>query len=256
MSNREIGNTASGVTGNRKRIRNYFQVSMGKVIKSLGKEEPADMEGVTSRVNKRGDKVYEIHSDFIRGFITNASMQLPPEEHPEYGKTMIFEITGEDGGKHILQVPFDSAYARGFLYSEPNIELDSPVEFEPYQYFSKKKSRDATGLSIYQHGEKLDWAYGTKANPGGVPPLEKTVYKGQEVWDNTKQLKFLEGRFAEFCARFDTDGADANDMEVNAAEEVATEAESKEVAQTESKASKAEASKNQPEQNLEPADDF
>lgn len=183
-------------------MHHYFNVGMGKVIKSLGKEEPASMEGVTKRVNKKGDTVYEMHLDYLRGYIRDAGLKLPPEDHPEYGKTMEFTVEAESGAQCVLQVPFDSAYARGFLYSAPGIDLSLPVEFEPYQYFSKKKGRDATGMSIIQEGEQLPWAYGTKANPGGVPPLKRVKFKGQETWDNSDQLAFLEGKFLEFCAQF------------------------------------------------------
>lgn len=175
---------------------------MGKIIKSMGKEEPADMSGVTTRVNKAGDRVYEIQLDYLRGHIKDASLKMPPEDHPEYGKTMEFEVEAESGAKCVLQIPFDSAYARGFLYAAPGIDLGFPVEFEPYQYFSKKKEREATGLSLIQNGEQLPWAYGTKDNPGGVPTLKKITYKGKETWDNSDQLEFLEGKFLEFCAQF------------------------------------------------------
>lgn len=189
--------------GKRERVGHYFNVTMGKIVKSLGKEEPAEMEGVTKRVNKNGDTVYELQMDYLRGFIVGASLELPPDEHPEYGKTMQFKVEAENGAQCILQVPFDSAYGRGFLYASPGIKLESPVEFEPYQYFSKKKGREATGMSILQHGTQLPWMYGTKANPGGVPPLEKVTFKGKETWDNTKQLAFLEKKFLEFCALFE-----------------------------------------------------
>ncbi|EAR14047.1 hypothetical protein RB2501_01435 [Robiginitalea biformata HTCC2501] len=194
---------------------------MGKVVKSLGKEEPAEMEGVTTRINKNGDRVYELQLDYLRGFIKGADLKLPPDEHPEYGKTMEFRIEAENGAQCVLQVPFDSAYGRGFLYAAPGIELDSPVEFEPYQYFSKKKGRDATGLSIIQHGEQLPWAYGTKKNPGGVPPLEKVTFKGKETWDNTKQLAFLEKKFLEFCSLFSDGDQEQPDPQPQAAPEPA-----------------------------------
>jgi len=160
------------------------------------------MEGVTKRVNKKGDTVYEMHLDFIRGFIVGADLKLPPSDHPEYGKTIELKIEAENGAQCVLQIPFDSAYARGFLYSSPNMDLSQPVEIEPYQYFSKKKGRDATGLSLFQNGEKLDWAYGTKDNPGGIPPLKRVKFKGQETWDNSDQLAALEQKYMEFCALF------------------------------------------------------
>lgn len=206
------------LTGKRNRVSNYYSTSQGKIVKSLGKVEPDNMEGVTSRVNKNGETVYEILSDYITGHITGAEFKLPPEDKPDWGSQMVLELTGEDGEKAKVNIPFDSAYGRGFLYVSPNIDLSLEVEIEPYKYFSKKKGKDILGLNIFQSGKKLDWAFGTKANTGGMPPLEKVKHKGKDTWDNTKQLEFLRQKFEEFAytlAQTETPSTSTQELEVN-----------------------------------------
>lgn len=200
MSTAENGSHAgSAMTGNRERVGNYYSVSFGKIVKSLGKTPPENMDGVTSRTNKNGDKVFEIVTDYIRGFITGAAMKEPPAEHPDWGRQMEITLEAEEGrDKCILNIPFDSAYGRGFLYAAPGISPGVAVEIEPYNYFSKKKGRDVMGLSLFQHGEQIPWYY-TKAKPNGMPELKKTTFKGKTAWDNTDQLRFLEDKFSEFC---------------------------------------------------------
>lgn len=189
------------MTGNRERVGNYYSVAFGKIVKSLGKTEPENMEGVTSRINKNGEKVYEIATDYIRGFITGATMKEPPADKPDWGRQIELTLEAEEGrGKSVLNISFDSAYGRGFMYSVPGVDLDFPVEIEPYNYFSKKKGREMTGLSIIQHGEQLPWVY-TKDNPNGMPQLKQTTFKGKTAWDNTDQLRFLDEKFKEFCDR-------------------------------------------------------
>lgn len=191
------------LVGKRDRVSNYYSVSMGKIVKSLGKTEPEDMTGISKRVNKNGDTVYEIISDYIAGNLVSAELKAPPEDKPDWGSQMVLELES-NGVRAKVNIPFDSAYGRGFMYISPNIDLEKEVDIEPYKYFSKNKGRDVIGISILQNGEKLDWAFGTKANPGGMPPLEKVKFKGKDTWDNTKQLEFLTKKFSEFCALVNT----------------------------------------------------
>lgn len=188
------------MTGTRSRVSNYFNVNLGKISKDLGKTEPENMEGVTKRVNKNGETVYEIVSGYIAGKIVAAEMKAPPEGKEDFGSQMAITLEGETGERAVLNIKFDSAYGRGFLFALPNVDLSEAVELEPYQYFSKKKGKEVSGLSIFQGGAQLDWAYGTREKTGGMPPLKEVVFKGKKTWDNTEQIEFLEAKFAEFAA--------------------------------------------------------
>ena len=189
------------LVGKRDRVSNYYSVKNGKVVKNLGKVEPEVMDGVTKRVNKNGETVYEIVSDYIRGKVVDLGLQAPPEDKPDYKELMVITMQGLGGTKAVVQVPFDSAYGRGFLLSADNIDFSQEIELEPYKYTDKKSGKDKMGLSVFQHGEKLDWAFGTKKNPGDVPALEETVYKGKKAWDNTKQLEWFHKYYEELGNR-------------------------------------------------------
>lgn len=208
------------MTGTRNRVSNYYNVNLGKISKDLGKTEPEDMTGVTKRINKNGEAVYEIVSDYIAGKIVAAEMKAPPEGKEDFGSQMALTLEAESGTKAVVNCKFDSAYGRGFMFAIPNADLTKVIELEPYQYFSKKKGKDVSGLSVFQNGKQLDWAYGTRDKTGGMPELVEVVFKGKKTWDNTDQLAFLEKKFAEFTAQI----AALNTGEV-VAEEVAAEGE-------------------------------
>lgn len=183
------------MTGTRNRVSNYFNVNLGKIVKSLGKEAPEDMTGVTERTNKDGIKVYEIQSDYIAGKIVHLELQQPQEGKEDYGAQVAITLEADSGEKAVVNAKWDSAYMRGFMFSIPNADLAKPVELEPYQYYNKNKGRDVSGLNIFQEGTQLEWAYGTKKNPGGMPELKEVTFKGKKTWDNTDQLEFLTKKF-------------------------------------------------------------
>jgi len=207
----------SELVGTRDRVSNYYSVSNGKIVKSFGKTPPENMNGVIQRTNKNGDVVYEIQSDYIRGFIVELGVKPPPEDHPDWQEQM--EITLQSGsGKAILNIPFDSAYGRGFLNACEGIDLNQEVELEPYKYFSKAKGKDLMGLQVYQGGEQLPWTMGTKANPGEMPQLEQVEFKGKMTWDNSKQLAFYKTLYRGMSGLVDNfeKGKGIEDMEVDA----------------------------------------
>lgn len=190
----------SNMTGTRNRVNNYFNVTMGKIVKSLGKNKPEDMTGVTERINAKGVPVYEIQSDFIVGKLVHLEFREPPEEHKEVGASISLTMEHPSGEKAKVEMKWDSAYTRGFMLAFPNLKLSEVFELEPYQYMNTKKGRKVSGLNLFQDGAQLDWAYGTKANPAGMPQLEKVTFKGETQWDNTKQLAFLREKLDEMIA--------------------------------------------------------
>lgn len=190
------------MVGNRDRVSNYYSVTAGKVVKSLGKVKPENMEGVTERTTDDGPR-YEIQSDYIAAHITGARLKDPPEGKSDWGKQVELSLIA-GGQKAILNIKFDSSYGRGFMFPLPNVDLSLPVEIEPYAYTSKD-GKDKRGLSIIQDGQKIDWAYGTKDNPDGMPPLKQVKFKGETRWDNTDQMAYLEKRFNDWAAQFESE---------------------------------------------------
>ncbi len=207
------------LVGKRDRVSNFYSIKNGKVVKELGKTEPAVMDGVTKRTNKNGETVYEIISDYSRGRLVKMEYKEPPADKPKFKAQMELTLQNENGVKALVRIPFDSAYGRGFLLALPNVDLEDFIELEPYFYTDKRTGRDKRGLQVFQEGAKLEWAHGTKANPGDVPKLEKITVKGQEVWDNTEQLKYFKQYFAEVASKVEEIQSISN-IDVYEAEEV------------------------------------
>jgi hypothetical protein len=159
----------------------YLSVSGGKLVQAF--KTPQD--GATPRVNKLGNTVYEIRHGWVSGYINDIATRT----HDEFGKFWRVRIT--DGSEnYIIEMPYSSGYANAFLRQVPNIDLGSPVKFEP----ADKKEGDKVTRSVFlkQHGQPLKWAF-TKAEPNGMPDLKSVKVKGVTVWDDEDRMLFFEG---------------------------------------------------------------
>lgn len=181
------------MVGTSNNVQNYYNVSNGKVVKSFGKNEPENV-ATTKRTNKKGDVVYEQIFSFIEGRIIDAKLQ----SHDEYGDSI--KLTFSDGIESAeLQIKFDSAYGRSFLFKLPNCDFSKYVKLTPYQFTDKQTGKDVTGLNLQQDGKKIDNFY-TKDTPNGLPQLKKVKFNGKDQWDKTDQFEFLKAKYDVFCA--------------------------------------------------------
>lgn len=179
------------MVGNEDKVSNYYSVSNGQIIRSYGGTKPENVE-TTERVNKNGNTVYEQLYDFIQGKIVDAKLN----SHEEYGDSIILTLVS-GSQKANLQIKFDSAYGRSFMYKLPNLKLENEVKIVPYSFVDKETGKTRLGLTIYDPLEKVPNYY-TKDEPNGMPQLKKVKFKGKDTWDNTDQIAFLKERFAEF----------------------------------------------------------
>lgn len=183
------------MVGNENKVSNYYSVSNGKIVRSFGGNRPEGIQ-TTERVNKNGNTVYEQMFDFIRGRVVGATLKA----HEEYGDNI--ELTIYDGiEKANLQIKFDSAYGRSFLYKIPNCNFENEITIKPYSFVDKETGKNVLGLFILDPIEKVPNFY-TKDKPNGLPPMKEVTFKGKKTWDNTDQIKFLKERFEEFCKSF------------------------------------------------------
>jgi hypothetical protein len=182
------------MVGTENNVSNYYNISNGKVVRSFGKNEPEGIQ-TTSRVNKNGDTVFEQNFDFIQGSIVDAKLT----EHEEYGSHIVLTISDGET-KADLQIKFDSAYGRSFLFKLPNLDVKSNVKIKPYSFVSKDNGKTVTGLNLF-NPNKIDNAY-TKDNPNGLPKLKKVKFNGKDQWDKTEQIEFLTEKYNEFLALF------------------------------------------------------
>lgn len=159
--------------------KTYAHIYKGKITL----EVPEGTEGAVTRVNKNGREVSEVFFDSYEGTLIDITTG-----NGNYGKYWLF--TFEDQGEEFtLQSSYSDSYAKALLKSLPNIDVKKPFKITPEM---KTENGDTkTALYINQNGEGVKWAY-TKENPNGLPQWEKITVKGEEKWDDTKELLFLE----------------------------------------------------------------
>lgn len=158
----------------------YLTISNGQLTRRFTSPTKTSKE----RVNKKGTTVHEEFYKGWKGRITGIAIQ----EHKEYGKFWNVTITDENGDA-IIQMNYSSGYSSAFLKTLPNIDLKSDIVFSPSMKIEGDKKK-AT-VFITQHGKPVKWAF-TKADPKGLPELQKVKVKGKVTWDDSEICEFLE----------------------------------------------------------------
>jgi hypothetical protein len=157
----------------------YITIYQGKLSQGVSKGTP----GATQRINKNGKEVFEKYYDRFIGKLIGIKTK-----DGDYGRSWIFSFVDNKEIYH-LQLPYSNSFSVAFLKMLPNINLEEKMEFSPStkEVDGKKQS----SLFIKQNGVNIKHAY-TKDHPNGLPEMKKIIVKGQEVWDDTERLKFLE----------------------------------------------------------------
>ncbi len=156
----------------------YFTILGGRFCQRVQESDA----GAVARVNKLGKTVYERFHDSFTGKLIGIKTQ-----DGEYGKSWLFSFKDKEETYH-LQLSYSNSYAIAFLKMLPNVDLSKEMRVSPSQKEVDGKMKSS--LFINQNGNPVKHAY-TRENPNGLPQLDKVTVKGQEVWDDTKQLEFL-----------------------------------------------------------------
>lgn len=157
----------------------YITIYGGKFC--LRTQEGAD--GAVQRVNKKGNIVWEKYYDSFTAKLVNIRTK-----DSEYGKQWEFDFQ-DQGEIWTLQLSYSNSFATNILKMLPNADLTKEMKLQPSQKVEDGKTKSS--LFISQDGVTLKHAY-TKDNPNGLPPMVKIMIKGQEQWDDTDRLIFLE----------------------------------------------------------------
>jgi len=158
---------------------NFISILGGKFCQRV----PQGTEGAVERVNKLGKVVHERYYDSFTGKLVNIKTQDTP-----YGKQWVFDFKDKEEVYH-LQLSYSNSFAANILKILPNADLTKEMKVSPQTKEIDGKQRSS--LFINQGGVALKHAY-TKENPNGMPQWEQLMVKGVQVWDNTKELEFLE----------------------------------------------------------------
>lgn len=166
----------------------YLSVSNGKLVRQFKTE--ADIEGLVSRVNKKGNTVWEKHYQSVEGVITGIE-----KKESDFGVDWKLTLT-DDGERYIISMPYSSRYTNAFFKVIKNIDLKKAIVFNPWQMQDKNNpTKTVSGVSVKQDGKKIE-PYFTKENPNGLPQMVKMTVKekGKNVdkWDDTDLMNFFE----------------------------------------------------------------
>lgn len=179
-----------GLTSNNYVPRTFLGISdEGKIVQRC-KEAG---EGVITRTNKKGTTVHERQFDALSGRLVSASVKSTDFDniHIEKGQ-WVFVI--EDGGReYTLSLPYSSGYAKQLVNCLCAADSFNDIEIKPYKFIPKGESKTKQGVVVRSGGEKLSW----KFSLDDMPKMEKKKIKGQEVFDDSEQLEFLENAMRE-----------------------------------------------------------
>lgn len=144
---------------------------------------PEGTEGSVKRVKKTGDEVSELSFSSLSGYIKNISF----EDTENFGRRV--NIVVESDKDYKLSLGYADGLACNFYKILPNVDPALPVRINLSNEI-KPDGKTKTSLFINQNDTPVKWAY-TKDNPNGIPSYEQIKVKGQDTWDNTKQVEFL-----------------------------------------------------------------
>lgn len=164
--------------------KTYLNIVGGKIVKKV--KEGTD--GAVSRINKKGDEVWELQFDKLTGRIVD--INLEPSEFRD-----VWSVTIQDGiDYYYLHLPISGRITNGLMHRLPNIDLSQDVILKVFRIFNTTKQKDQDYLVVYQGGEgksnKIENFY-TKETPNGLPQMKQIKVKGVPTWDDTDQIEFI-----------------------------------------------------------------
>lgn len=170
----------------------YFTLSDGKCRIRLREATPESV----LRVTKDGNTVHELVHDEFTGLIKAIEVV-----DTDFGKQ--WRITFLDAPyTYVLTLKYSSNYGKTLIQALANPDWDATLDttVKPYSFSPKDDaSRVITGTTVSQRGKKIERLYCSSINPvhGKIilPDLEKVKVRGQEIWDDTKQMDFLLAEF-------------------------------------------------------------
>ncbi len=101
-----------------------------------------------------------------------------------------------------VAINISSGYGKQTLLKLPNVDLSKPFEMAPTHEGTGKQQK--TGMFISQQAQPIKQKW-TKDNPGPLPQAVQIEVRGETVWDDRAQCKWLEeftmSTIAPLCAQ-------------------------------------------------------
>lgn len=166
--------------------KTYLKISDGKI--ALRVQEGSD--GAIKCTNKDQSKVwYEKRYHSFTGKIVNVF-----KKESEYNGKKIYSLCLDMEDKldlYQLEMPWSSGYSKGFFMAMPNINFDYEVTVTPWMKEVNNKKKTSLYITNYNEKENVKWFW-SKEDPKDLPQMEKVLFKGEEVWDDSKQQAYFE----------------------------------------------------------------
>lgn len=176
--------------------KNYLTVFQGNLVMKVQE----GVEDATSRVNKKGDTVWELSYPSVSAQIKEFYI-----EETEYGDQLRVFLD-DMGDEFLLNIPVESSLFDSFAVKIPNLKPNVYYTIAPYSFEADGKKR--TGFTVKDGDNKVESSF-TKDNPGDMPKfptgkgkndikkwaidkqdfLIKVVTKAGLNWNNPKKEK-------------------------------------------------------------------
>lgn len=166
----------------------YLKVTNGAIRERVEENTP-NAKAREYTVVGTGEKktAYELNYNLLTGKIKN--VYFKEQEFNNTIKRTFNLVVVDDGVDFILQFDEGSKLASTIFKMMPNIDVNKEVEISVNES-KNQKGKMQTSLFINQQGINVKWKF-KMGEMGDCPDLEKVMFKGEEQWDNTKQLKFF-----------------------------------------------------------------
>lgn len=123
--------------------------------------------------------------DKISGTIVKVEFSEDEYQGKKYEKAKFLIVDGSD--KYLLQVRTDSGYFRGLCNKLRSGDPTKPVKISAS--YKMENDKPQTTCFVEQGGQSLRHTF-TKDNHGDFPQLEKISFKGNDMWDGSKQIQY------------------------------------------------------------------
>lgn len=123
--------------------------------------------------------------DKLSGTIVKVEFSEEEYQGKKYEKAKFLMVDGDD--KFLLQIRTDSGYFRGLCNKLKSGDPTKPLKISAS--YKMENDKPQTTCFVEQNGQSLKHTF-TKDNPGDYPQLEKISFRGQDMWDGTKQIQY------------------------------------------------------------------
>jgi len=146
--------------------KTFVNISKGRFFTREAGKEPVfygELEGYISSINFKNDQYNGKEFELLQVHVSDETEQF------------------------IVQMRTDSGYFRTFCNALKSGDIYQKFRFSPY--YKEENGKPKTVLFLKQNSVTLKF-YHTVNNMGDLPSLEKINFRGQEVWDGSKQIAY------------------------------------------------------------------